>query len=326
MKGDEPAIVGSRPAPDGTDVTAGSHVAILLGTCNGARHLGEQLQSLRAQTHVNWSLWVSDDGSTDATLEMVRAFGAQGSQPVHVLQGPQQGFGANYMSLVARADPAAQAYAFCDQDDIWLPHHLQLGVAALAAHPADQPALYCGRTLYMNAQGQPCGTSRPAPRVCNFARALAQNVCAGNTMLLNRPALALLREAAPQGVSAHDWLAYLFVTAVEGPVVFDPVATVKYRQHPGNAMGENRSLRAKWQRVWRLAAGDLRTWTDANLAALAQIEPRMTTHNQGVLRLFRSARTGPAWTRLGRLRQSGVRRASAAAQLAYVLALLLNRV
>ena len=52
------SILATRPSP---------LVAILMGTMNGARFLPEQLDSLAAQTHQNWVLIASDDGSTDDT-------------------------------------------------------------------------------------------------------------------------------------------------------------------------------------------------------------------------------------------------------------------
>jgi glycosyltransferase involved in cell wall biosynthesis len=48
-------------------------VAILMCTFNGERFLTAQLESILAQTHKNWVLWVSDDGSSDQTLEILKA-------------------------------------------------------------------------------------------------------------------------------------------------------------------------------------------------------------------------------------------------------------
>jgi glycosyltransferase involved in cell wall biosynthesis len=53
------------------------YVAILMCTFNGERFLKEQLDSFATQTHQNWTLWVSDDGSTDQTLEILRATQAE---------------------------------------------------------------------------------------------------------------------------------------------------------------------------------------------------------------------------------------------------------
>src|ERR1700693_4398885 len=48
--------------------------AILCATKNGAEFLHDQLQSYSAQTHFNWELFVSDDGSMDRTREIVEKF------------------------------------------------------------------------------------------------------------------------------------------------------------------------------------------------------------------------------------------------------------
>ena len=53
-----------------------TRVAILLATMQGQRYLGEQLASIVGQTHGEWTVHASDDGSGDATpaiLERHRA-------------------------------------------------------------------------------------------------------------------------------------------------------------------------------------------------------------------------------------------------------------
>ncbi|MBR4877630.1 MAG: glycosyltransferase [Rhodocyclaceae bacterium] len=87
----------------------GQTVAILLCTFQGERWLPEQLESLRAQTHRDWTLTVSDDGSTDATVQIVRDFAARVPQPVHITQGPQRGHAANFLTLSASLAHAAPA-------------------------------------------------------------------------------------------------------------------------------------------------------------------------------------------------------------------------
>ena len=94
-------------------------VAILMGTMNGARFLPEQLDSLAAQTHQNWVLIASDDGSTDDTLGILKAYQAKWpTGKLIIKEGPKQGFCVNFLSMAC--DPSIQAdyYAFCDQDDV----------------------------------------------------------------------------------------------------------------------------------------------------------------------------------------------------------------
>ena len=66
-------------------------VAILLCTFNRARYLPAQLASLEHQTHRNWHLIVSDDGSTDDTLTIIAIFAQRVSQPVEIREGPEPG-------------------------------------------------------------------------------------------------------------------------------------------------------------------------------------------------------------------------------------------
>lgn len=319
-------IVGKQPSDAPTCASEGNRVAILLCTFNGERHLQAQLDSIAAQTHGNWALWISDDGSQDGTLAQVHRFKAQHpALSVHVVNGPRQGFAANYMSLVQHNEIQADFYAFADQDDIWLPQRLEASVQGLLPCHAG-PALYCARTQYIDIADQAVGESHAPPAQCTFARALAQNVCAGNTMLFNNAARDLMRRVPAPTVVAHDWLAYLLVTAAGGEVVFDPRIFVQYRQHRGNAMGENRSLAARWHRLKRLYLGDLRQWTHLNLAALAHVHSALTPSSVRTLEAFKAARSGPPWTRWRHLHDSGVRREGRAAQLAYSVALVCNLV
>ena len=77
------------------------HVHILMGTKNGGMFLADQLASIRGQSHQDWSLWVSDDGSTDGTWEALENFKAETPHhDIHLLKGPQKGVAANYYKLL----------------------------------------------------------------------------------------------------------------------------------------------------------------------------------------------------------------------------------
>ena len=72
----------SSPVRSPLEPLGKNHVTILLATFNGAAHVSEQLESYTAQTHRDWSLLVSDDGSTDDTCAIIREFARQ--QPARV--------------------------------------------------------------------------------------------------------------------------------------------------------------------------------------------------------------------------------------------------
>jgi glycosyltransferase involved in cell wall biosynthesis len=110
-------------------------IAVALATYNGERFLQEQLDSLAKQTRLPDQLVIRDDGSTDATLDIVDAFRRSAPFPVEVLSAGEK-LGPMMNFLTAAQACRAEYVAFCDQDDIWLPTKLERCEAALMASGA----------------------------------------------------------------------------------------------------------------------------------------------------------------------------------------------
>jgi glycosyltransferase involved in cell wall biosynthesis len=139
----------------------GPLVAILMGTMNGARFLPEQLDSLAAQTHQNWVLIASDDGSTDDTVRILRAYQAKWPAGKMIIkEGPKQGFCVNFLSMACDPVIKADYYAFCDQDDVWLATKLAVAIQNISENQEENiPYVYCGRTSYINEKLKKIGCS-----------------------------------------------------------------------------------------------------------------------------------------------------------------------
>ena len=272
-------------------------------TLNGALYLPAQLQSFVDQTHQDWGLWVSDDGSSDDTRAVLERFArAHPGRDVRIGAGPGQGVAANFLSLLADpALPPGATVAFADQDDVWLPHkltHALCGLGRIVATPG-QPAVYASRTLLTDAQGQVRGTSPYHRRPPGFGNALVQNILGGNSIVLNPAAVELLRRTVPfalqgqghktgplpfalqgpaqgpgqgrgrgQGVPFHDWWVYLVLTGAGGAVLNDLRPGLLYRQHQANVLGTSGGLRAGLARLGQITSGTYADWIGRNIAAL----------------------------------------------------------
>ena len=306
--------------------TGACSVAILMGCRDGARFLPEQLASIAAQSHGDWRLIASDDGSSDATREVLAAFcETWGAGRVEIREGPRAGFASNYLGLAS--DPAIHAdwYAFADQDDVWHPDRLARGIAALAGLPPERPALYGTRTVLIDEAGQETGRSllfRAAP---GFANALVQSIAGGNTMLFNGATKALLEATRPAAVIAHDWWIYLLVSGAGGTVIYDPEPTVRYRQHQANLIGGNLGLAARVRRLRMLAEGRLAEYSDVNLAALEEAWPLLTPEARTKVALMREGRGLPLRRRLACLRRIGLYRQTRGGTLTLWLAFVAGR-
>ena len=269
-------------------------VAILLCTMQGQHFLREQLNSIVAQTHSDWAIWASDDGSDDGTHAILEEYRARlGNDRFSIHCGPAEGFVANFLSLVCNASITADFYAFSDQDDVWNADKLQRAVGMLGAVPGQTPALYCSRTCYVDANNQVIGASPLFTRPPDFANALVQSIAGGNTMVLNDAARNLLRLAgADANVASHDWWAYMVISGCGGKIFYEPEPTVRYRQHDNNLEGANNSWSGRLLRLYQLMQGRFRVWNDNNGAALQRIRMHLTLDSQRRLDEFEMARTG----------------------------------
>lgn len=274
------------------------HICILMATYNGAAHLREQLASLRAQSHENWSLWVSDDGSTDATLAIVEAFQAEGAQQVRVFEragkaGEKRGICANFLSLLCRDDLPSGYVALCDQDDIWFTGKLARAVAQLAGR---ELGLYAARTRIGLDPGTEGVLSPLHGQPASFGNALIQTIGGGNTMVLSQGAVDLMRSAGAEPLPAyHDWWLYLLISGAGGQIIYDEEPALFYRQHAGNHMGRNRGAAARLARLRVIFSGTYGGWVSQNLAALNGCKALLTPQNRSILEQFTALRKKRGW-------------------------------
>jgi len=304
-----------------------SEVAILLCTFEGQRFLPEQLESFQAQSLSAWTLFVSDDGSSDRTLDILQEHQKQWGREKLLLQsGPRQGFAANFLSLTCQADIKAAFYAYADQDDIWEADKLERAVQWLKTIPSDVPALYCSRTRLIDEENRTLGFSPLFKRPPSFANALVQSIAGANTVVFNYAAKKLMTEnnQLPNVVS-HDWWAYLVVSGCGGSIYFDSVPSVLYRQHKNNLVGTNSTLLAKFKRFSMLMKGRFRDWNTINIAALRSNAHLLSVENKEILERFACAREMSFFLRIIHLKQSGIYRQTLLGNVGLVAAVILKK-
>jgi glycosyltransferase involved in cell wall biosynthesis len=107
---------------------------IIMPAYNAQKYIGETFESVIAQTAPDWELVVIDDGSTDDTAQVVRAYSAREPR-IRLIQQ------ANARTAVARnhgfaaADPKSEYIAYLDSDDLWEKDTLETFTQALERNP-----------------------------------------------------------------------------------------------------------------------------------------------------------------------------------------------
>lgn len=302
-------------------------VAILVATYNGAANLQKQLDSYCEQTFKPELILISDDGSTDATLEISKQFSELKPElSVRLLEGPHKGVASNFLYLINQVPDHIDMVFLSDQDDIWFADKVARGVAMLENQKG--VALYCGRTLEWNAKQDQRHLSRLPAKPPSFQNAIVQNIAAGNTTALNRAALDLVQAASKEvgQIVMHDWWLYQIVTGIGGAVIFDPEPMMLYRQHPDNLIGANWGVLPKIRRLGMMLTGRFRLWGTINIEALKASQHRMTAENAQRLDAFSKGRNGSVLERLRMIRDNGFYRQGRTGQISLYVAALLRRV
>lgn len=303
------------------------HIAILLCTYNGEPFLKDQLDSIIAQDYGNFSIWVSDDGSEDQTIPILKKYQANFKKNRFlIISGPQAGFARNFLSLLCNPDLVADYVSFADQDDIWLPNKLSRAVTHLKTLPNAVPTIYCSRTYLIDETGNSIGLSPLFRKKPSFTNALVQNIGGGNTMVLNKAALSLLRSVGIEPVVSHDWWSYLLITGAGGTLSYDPMPTVHYRQHNRNLIGSNRSYFSSLMRIKGLLNGRFRDWNKTNTQVLLAFKQLLTSENQRTLEEFSRARNRWLIPRIWGVIKSGVYRQTLIGNLAIMWATVLKKI
>ncbi|WP_350347309.1 glycosyltransferase family 2 protein [Agromyces sp. G08B096] len=236
-------------------------VSVVVATHNGTRFLESQLRSILRQQRPIDEVVLSDDASTDGTIELARATIESYRDPTHqldlvVLTNPiALGVTRNFERGMRAA--TGDLIALSDQDDIWRPDRVERAVQVFRERP--DVLLVASDAELIGADDAPLGRrlletlgvdERTLARLGADSAArelLRRNLVTGATMVVRRQ---LVERATPFPVSwVHDeWLA--IVAAASGRMVVLPDALIGYRQHDANQIGVSRaSLRDRMSRL-----------------------------------------------------------------------------
>ncbi|OOG51080.1 glycosyltransferase family 2 protein [Rhodanobacter sp. C01] len=232
-------------------------LSIVISTYNGATYLPQQLDSLLGQTCLPDEIVIGDDGSTDATLDILQTFAERAQAAgiaVKLRCNPGNlGYVGNFSAGLREA--SGDILFLCDQDDVWRSDKLARMAACFANDP--QLLLLHSDARLVDAHGESLQCSlfdalqvtSQEKRAIHEGRAfevvLRRSFVTGATAALRRELVSLALPVAQDWI--HDeWLTA--VAAASGRIDFIDAPLIDYRQHGGNQIGaRRRTLAMKWQ-------------------------------------------------------------------------------
>ncbi len=225
-------------------------IAVLLATYNGEKYLGHLLDSLINQKFQDFIVYISDDNSSDGTLNVINYYIKKYPQkfvllPIHESKKSAR---SNFLYLLENVD--SDLYFFCDQDDVWKNNHISLlkdKYDALSELEKQQPVVIHADLEVVDEQLNVISKSfftynNIAKYPENRYFYCVHNNVTGCAMLLNRALKKLLymdinvlRNNIVQ-LPMHDYLC-AFIANIFGRIYFVDESIVLYRQHANNSVG-----------------------------------------------------------------------------------------
>ena len=221
-------------------------IAILLCTYNGEKNLRQQVDSILSQTYKDIRLFISDDGSTDSTVEIINTYTEKYPDKVQRIQLNKLHNGACMHFLKAlqvKEVMDADYVMLSDQDDVWCDNKVERTLQTMKQVETDRPTLVHCDSVLVNDDLKEIAPSFTEFANMNqskatFSHLLVQNTVTGAAMMMNKILCSKLRDI-PDSCMMHDhWIA--LVAAALGEIHFINEPLYYYRQHDSNVLGANK--------------------------------------------------------------------------------------
>ena len=216
-------------------------IDILMATYNGEKYLKEQIESILNQTYSNIRLIISDDCSTDKTIEIIKEYEEKDKRITLYSQEKNLGFVKNFEFLLTKVEN--RIYMLSDQDDIWLPEKVEATYNYLKESNAD--LVFADLTVVDDDENiinksfnQLMNLTRKIEKTINsYELTYLYNCVTGCTIMTKKEKIGeILPIPAKSKHMYHDhWIA--LITSIKGNVAYLPKQLIKYRQHGKNQIG-----------------------------------------------------------------------------------------
>ena len=218
-------------------------IDILLATYNGEKFVKEQIESILNQTYENFNLIISDDASTDNTLNILEEYEKKDTRIKVFKKEKNKGLIDNFEFLLKNV--TSDYFMFSDQDDIWKKDKIEksinklkeesLGLVYTDLEIVDEklnviyPSYWKYKQIY-----------KKIIKYNNFEALYLNNFVTGCTILAKSKYIKyILPLPRNSKFVLHDYWTALIVSAKD-KISYVEEPTIQYRQHKNNRVGSSR--------------------------------------------------------------------------------------
>jgi len=214
-------------------------LSVCMAVHNGELFLQQQIESILAQLKPDDELIISDDASTDATLEIIRSYV---DPRIHLLP-PRRFYNPSRNFEYALSHCKNEIIFLADQDDVWHPQKIEVMVNELALFDL----VVCDCRL-IDEKGKVLSESFFASNKSKngLVKNLLKNSFVGCCMAFQRIVLQRILPFPPK-ISMHDqWIGLIAQRYFS--VKFIPQTLVDHRRHNGNYSSTGERSKNSWNK------------------------------------------------------------------------------
>ena len=217
-------------------------VNVLISTYNGESYVDEQINSIISQSYPNIQIYVRDDCSTDNTLYILKSY--EIGEKITLIKGENKGYGASFLELLKTASEG-EYWAFCDQDDVWLPDKIEKAVEGIQKLDLSKPAMYVHNFTLTDEELVDQGKYANQIKNYSFPMAITECLHMGFATLINDKLRDMMLRVDGDKLCSHDWWAELIVMEF-GNVYTDDYIGAKHRRLDISISSSGMKARVKW--------------------------------------------------------------------------------
>ena len=221
------------------------NISVALTTYNGEKYISAQLDSIIQQFDVDDEIIISDDNSTDNTINIINKY-VDNDLRIKLFINKRKGISSNFQNSISNS--SNEIVFLCDQDDIWaedkvitVKNYFELNKVILIISDAfivDSNLNIINESYYKFRNSEK-----------GIIRNIIKNSYLGCAMAFRKELKNIILPIPPK-VPMHDmWIGIMAET--NGEVLFVPEKLIYYRRHNGNATQSVSKTSMRQKILWR---------------------------------------------------------------------------
>ncbi len=198
-------------------------ISVCIATYNGENFIREQLDSIIKQLGEKDEIIISDDGSTDRTIEIIESYN---DKRIRIFKSNYKNVIFNFENAINKA--RGDIIFLADQDDIWYDNKVQI----LLKEIENCDLVFSNVSIFKDDKKIHAPLYKIDKNCNGFVRNFIKNNCIGATMVFRKKVLKIVLPF-PKQIPMHDmWI--FFLISIRGKTKYYNRPLIYYRRHENN--------------------------------------------------------------------------------------------